>query len=31
MKEIETSRVNSMRIQDKNRFEMEIHEYIFKN
>ena len=31
MKKIEINRVNSMRIQDKNRFEMKIYEYIFKN
>ena len=31
MKEIVKNRVNSIRIQDKNRFEMKIHEYIFKN
>ena len=31
MKEIAKNRVNSIRIQDKNRFEMKIHEYIFKN
>ncbi len=31
MKKIEINKVNSMKIQDKNRFEMKIHEYIFKN
>jgi len=31
MKEIEKNRVNSMRIQDENRFEMKTHEHIFKN
>ena len=31
MKEIAKNRVNSIRIQDKNRFEMKIYEYIFKN
>jgi hypothetical protein len=31
MKKIDKNRGNSMRIQDKNRFEMKIHEHIFKN